>query len=218
MAEPTVPLPPTPPQPAPSSGGGGGGGGDYPVVVDFDRADEVANWRPLVNWLLVIPHLVIVYFLDIIERALAFLSFVLVLFTRRIPDSIFDFRVMVYRYQWRVVTYLCFMRDEYPPFAFDMIATDDGVDPARLSIVRPGEMDRWKPLYKWILAIPHYIVLIGLAVASVFALIGAFFVVLFTGKFPRSIRDFVVGTMRWATRVNAYVLFMTDEYPPFSLT
>ncbi len=218
MAEPTAPLPPPPPPPAPPSGGGGSGGAGYPVAVDFERAVEVANWRPLVNWLLALPQLVIVNALRSVEQLLGLLSFFFVLFTRRVPDGIFTFRVMVYRYEWRVLSFFLFMREEYPPFAFDLVADDDGTDAARLSIANPGEMDRWKPLYKWILAIPHFLVLAGLWIASSFAMVGAFFVVLFTGKFPHGIRDFVVGTVRWTDRVLAYAFFMTDVYPPFSLT
>jgi hypothetical protein len=186
--------------------------------VDLERPDEVARWRPLVNWLLAIPQLFVVYVLQIVERALALLSFVLVLFTRRIPDGIFDFRVMAYRYQWRVGTFFLFMRDEYPPFAVDMLAIDDASDAARLSIERPGEMNRWLPLVKWFLAIPHYIVLALLLIAAVAVSFVAFFAVIFTGRWPRGLRDFVVGVARWSFRVNAYVLFMTDRYPPFRLS
>ena len=198
--------------PAPSHGPA------YPVVVDFARSDEVARWRPLLNWLLVIPQFVVVYFLDIVERALAFLSFFLVLFTKQIPDSIFDLRVMVFRYQWRVVTFAFFMRDEYPPFAFELSPLDDGSDPARLSIERPGEMNRWLPLVKWLLAVPHYIVLAFLAIGAFFVWIIAFFAVLITGRYPRGLRDYMVGVVRWSSRVMAYVTFMTDVYPPFSLS
>ena len=80
------------------------------------RGEEVARWRPLVNWLLAIPQFIVVYLLVIAERALSILSFFFVLFTKRIPDSIFNFRAMAYRYQWRVTTFAFFMRDEYPPF------------------------------------------------------------------------------------------------------
>jgi hypothetical protein len=191
---------------------------DYPVVVDFDRGDEVARWRPLVNWLLAIPQFVVVYLLAIVERALALLSFFLVLFTTRIPDGIFNFRVMTYRYQWRVTTFALFMRDEYPPFSFATTPGDDGIDTARLSIQPPGEMNRWLPLVKWILAIPHYIVLTVLGVGVFFVWIFTFFAVIITGRYPQTLRDYVVGVARWGYRVNAYVLFMTDQYPPFRLS
>jgi hypothetical protein len=109
------------------------------------------------------------------------------------------------------------MRDEYPPFVFPLTAADDDTDPARLSIRPPGEMNRWLPLVKWLLAIPHYIVLAVLAIGVFVVWIISFFAVIITGAYPRGMRDFVVGVMRWGFRVNAYVLFMTDEYPPFSL-
>jgi roadblock/LC7 domain-containing protein len=209
---PPPPPPPTPPPPGPS------GPPPYPVVLEFARGDEVARWRPLVNWLLAIPQFVVVYLLGIIERVLGILSLFFVLFTKRIPDSIFNFRVMVYRYQWRVTSFAFFMRDEYPPFSFELTAIDDEIDEARLSIQPPGEMNRWLPLVKWLLAIPHYVVLAFLGIGVFFVWIITFFAVIITGRYPRGLRDFVVGVSRWAYRVTAYVLFMTDEYPPFSLS
>jgi hypothetical protein len=189
----------------------------YPVRLDFEHDDVVSRWRPLVNWLLAIPQLVVVYLLAIVERALAILSFFFVLFTKRIPDSIFDFRVMTHRYQWRVGSFAFFLRDEYPPFVFDLGPDDPGTDSASVSIDRPGELNRWLPLVKWLLAIPHVIVLLFLWLGVVVVWIVTFFVVIVTGRYPRGLRDYLVGVMRWSYRVNAYVLFMTDVYPPFSL-
>ena len=81
-----------------------------------------------------------------------------------------------------------------------------------------ADLNRWLPLVKWFLAIPHYIVLAFLAVGSVFAAIIAWFAILFTGQYPRSLFDYVVGVMRWGLRVSAYAyLLVTDQYPPFSL-
>jgi roadblock/LC7 domain-containing protein len=192
-------------------------GAAYPVSLDFDHDDVVSRWRPLVNWLLVLPQFVVIYLLAIVERALAILSFFFVLITKKIPDSIFDFRVMTFRYQWRVMSFAFFMRDEYPPFAFDLGPDDPRTDAAVVTIERPGEMNRWLPLVKWFLAIPHYIVLAFLWIAVFVVWIVTFFAVLFTGRYPRGMRDFVVGVVRWTMRVNVYVLFMTDVYPPFSL-
>ena len=87
----------------------------------------------------------------------------------------------------------------------------------RLSLVYPEHLDRWKPLYKWILAIPHYVVAAALAVAAVFAVIIGFFAVVFTGKFPLGPRDFIVNAWRYGLRVQAYVGLLTDQYPPFAL-
>ena len=90
-------------------------------------------------------------------------------------------------------------------------------DPAHLGIDYPEELNRWLPLVKWFLAIPHYIALIILGIAGFFVWIYTAFAVLFTGKYPQGAFDFMVGIHRWATRVRAYTGLMRDEYPPFTL-
>jgi hypothetical protein len=175
----------------------------------------VQNWRPLVHWLLVVPHLVVLWVLGIASGFLWFVSFFTVLFTRRNP--FLAFQAMVLRYQWRVFSYAYWMRNEYPPFDYTTTARDDGIDPATVDVEDPIEMNRWLVLVKWLLAIPHLIALLFLHIAVAVVLLVTFFAVLFTGKWPEGMRDFVVGVMRWHTRVNAYVLFLTDVYPPFSL-
>lgn len=89
--------------------------------------------------------------------------------------------------------------------------------PLRADIDRQAEYTRFLPLVKWLLAIPHYIVLILLAIGAFFAIVIAWFAVVFTRRYPRSLFDYVVGVFRWSWRVIAYVLLMTDRYPPFSL-
>jgi hypothetical protein len=89
--------------------------------------------------------------------------------------------------------------------------------PARFEISYPSELNRWLPLVKWLLAIPHYVVLFFLSIGAFFVLVFAFFAVLFTARFPRGAFDYLAGTARWAYRVAAYVHLMTDAYPPFSL-
>jgi hypothetical protein len=89
--------------------------------------------------------------------------------------------------------------------------------PAQLEIAYPQELNRWLPLVKWLLVIPHYFVLFFLGIGAFFVAIFAWFAVLFTGRFPRGAFDYLVGVTRWANRVSAYHLFMTDPYPPFSL-
>jgi hypothetical protein len=89
--------------------------------------------------------------------------------------------------------------------------------PVQLGVVRQQEYSRWLPLVKWLLAIPHLFVLFFLGIGALFALVVAFFTVLFTGEYPRGMFDFLVGVQRWAIRVSAYTLLMVDEYPPFSL-
>jgi hypothetical protein len=91
------------------------------------------------------------------------------------------------------------------------------VHPAQMEVAYPPELNRWLPLVKWLLAVPHYIVLWFLAIAAFFVGIFAFFAVLFTGRWPRGAFDFLVGVIRWAYRVVAYVHLMVDPYPPFTL-
>lgn len=92
-----------------------------------------------------------------------------------------------------------------------------GAYPVRLEAERQEIYHRFLPLVKWLLAFPHYIVLLFVGIGAFFAVIGAFFAILFTGRYPRGLFDFVLGTFRWSYRVTAYVYLLTDRYPPFSL-
>jgi hypothetical protein len=188
-----------------------------PVQVGLDAPLEVANWRPLVHWLLAIPHFFILNVLGCVSAILIFISFFAVLFTKKIPRGIFDFMATIMRYQWRVGTYALFMREPYPPFDFEAGSADNGQDPASFSVEYPEELNRWLPLVKLLLAIPHFFVLVFLFLGGLFAWIGSFFAVLFTGKYPEGIRNYIVGVSRWSIRVQVYVNLMRDEYPPFSL-
>jgi hypothetical protein len=192
--------------------------GSYPARLDLRAPNKVANWRPLVHWLLAIPQILIARVLGALRGVLSLISFFSVLFTRQIPEPIFNMIVMTRRYTWRTVSYTFWMRESYPPFSFTSTAQDDGLDPAMLSVDYPRELNRWLPLVKWLLAIPHYVVLLFLGIAQIFVIFPiSFFVVLFTGSYPEGLRSYVVGVQRWALRVGAYVAFLRDEYPPFSL-
>ena len=220
MSQTPPPPPPSSPPPPPPSGSASPGPsspGGYPVEVDFDRAYEVERWRPIANWLLAIPQWIVAYVLILIERVLGFICFFTILFTKDVPEPIYNFRVMAYRYLWRVVSYAGFLRNEYPPFSFETVTADDGIDPATLTMNRPAEFNRWAPLYKWLIAIPHYFVLFVLEIGLLFVIIIAFFAVIFTGEYPKALRDYYVGVFRWYIRVDSYVYLMHDAYPPFSL-
>ncbi len=190
----------------------------YPVQLEFQNDAHIARWRPLVQWLLAIPQLVIVNVLSSLRNILTLISFFTVLFTKKIPRPLFDVIAMTYRYEWRTLSYVMFLHEDYPPFDFQPAATDDGVDVhSALTIEYPEELSRWMPLVKWLLAVPHYIALFFLAIASMLAVVVGFFAVLITGEYPLGIRDFVVSVYRWGLRVQAYVGLLTDQYPPFSL-
>jgi len=190
----------------------------YPAQLGFEGGLHIARWRPLVQWLLAIPQLLISYALGQVRNVLVLISLFSVLFTKRIPRSLFDMIALTYRYEWRTSSYALFLREEYPPFDFQPAADDDGVDPHTVvTLTYPESLNRWKPLYKWFLAIPHYIVLLALMLAGVFVVIAGFFAVVVTGKYPIGLRNFLVGVSRYSLRVQAYVGLLNDQYPPFAL-
>jgi len=191
----------------------------YPVSLEFDADRQITRWRPLVQWILAIPHLMIAWALRSLRQVLTLISFFTVLFTEQIPRPIFDAIVMTYRYEWRATSYALFMHEDYPPFDFALTADDDGAEPhTSLRLTYPEHLERWKPLYKWFLAIPQYFVVIGLFVVGCLGLVTGLFAVLFTGEYPQGIRNFLVDAYRYALQVEAYVGFLTDRYPPFSLS
>ena len=190
----------------------------YPVQLEFHADRHITRWRPLVQALLAVPHLMIASALRTLRQVLTLISLFAVLFTKQIPRPIFDVIVMTYRYEWRAMSYAFFLHEDYPPFDFALSSQDDGVEPhTSLSLTYPEHLARWQPLYKWLLALPHYLVLVGLAIAACLGIVAGFFTVLVTGEYPERIRDFLVNAYRYALRVEAYVGFLTDRYPPFSL-
>jgi hypothetical protein len=191
----------------------------YPAQLEFQADRHITRWRPLVQWLLAVPQLLIARALSALRSVLTLISFFTVLFTEKIPRPLFDMIATTYRYEWRAMSYALFLHEDYPPFDFAPAANDNGVEPhTTLSIIYPEHLARWKPLYKWFLAIPQYFVLIALAIAAIFAVIGGFFAVVFTGEYPTGLRDFLVNVYRYGLRVQAYVGLLTDEYPPFRLS
>lgn len=136
----------------------------------------------------------------------------MLLFRHKYPRWWFDWNAALTKFSARVSAYVCLMRDEYP--------STDEEQSVHVEIPYPdvSQLSPWKPLVKWFLAIPHYIVLSVLGIAAVFCVIIAWFAILFTGKYPRGLFDFVTGVFRWSLRVAAYsFLLVTDDYPPFSL-
>jgi len=138
---------------------------------------------------------------------------VMILFRQKYPRWWFEWNLQLLRFSNRVGVYLALMRDEYP--------STDEEQAVHLNIAYPDaktELNRWLPLVKWLLAIPHYVVLLFLAIAGVVVVIIAWFAILFTGRYPRGLFDFLVGVGRWSLRVTAYAFVLTtDRYPPFSL-
>jgi hypothetical protein len=143
-----------------------------------------------------------------------FVATVLIIaFRVRYPRWWFDFARELTRFEARIGSYLALLTDQYPSTVDEQAV--------HLEIDYPDvqrDLNRWLPLVKWLLAVPHYVVLLFLWLAAVIAVVIAWFAILFTGRYPRSLFDFVVGVGRWSLRVGAYAfLLVTDRYPPFSL-
>ena len=187
----------------------------YPIEVELDHGLEVARWRPFLNWVLAIPHFIVLYVLGFVMVVVWVITFFAVLFTGRIPAGLFDLQVMYWRYSWRTYSYLAGLRGGYPPFDFQ--TNGEEPDVATFRADRPERLSRWMIFVKWLLALPHYVVLALLFVAAFFAWGVGALAVLVTGRWPDAIQHLLVGVMRWSFRVYGYVYLLTDEYPPFSL-
>jgi len=140
-------------------------------------------------------------------------TMLMIVFRERYPRWWFDFAREFARFAARVWAYAFLLTDKYPSTVDEQSV--------HLEIDYPDverDLNRWMPLVKWLLAIPHFVVLVILAIGAIFAIFVAWFAILFTGRYPRGLFDYVVGVFRWGLRVEAYALLLvTDRYPPFSL-
>src|SRR5689334_12872677 len=194
----------------------------YPLRLTGELSPRLSRGLWLVKWLLAIPHFIVLFFLWIAFVVVSVVAFFAILFTGRYPRRLFDFNVGVLRWSWRVgfYTYSALGTDRYPPFTL----RDVPDYPARLEVEYPGELSRGLALVKWwLLAIPHYLIVAvfldsgwtvwgvheGWGAVSFGGLITlmvliAAVVLLFTGRYPKAIYDFVLGMNRWVFRVAAY--------------
>jgi hypothetical protein len=190
----------------------------YPINLRLEAPAEVANWRPLVHWILVIPHALIASVLSNVGGVLAFVSWFIILFTGRLPEGIARFQCLVLRYETRAYSYAFWLREPYPEFEFEMSGDDPGTDPVRVDITPQLEdRNRLTVGLRFIWIVPIAIFAAIISVVAWLALIVGFFVVLFTGRWPDGLRDLIVGAGRLLVRVNGYAYLLVDDYPPFSL-
>jgi Domain of unknown function (DUF4389) len=207
----------------------------YPLRLTGELSPQLSRWRWLVKWLLAIPHFIVLIPLWIAFAAVSVLAFFAILLTGRYPRGLFDFNVGVMRWSWRVgfYSYSALGTDRYPPFTLKDVPDY----PARLEVEYPESLSRGLVLVKWwLLALPHYLVVAVFAGGAWAAWTGAGsdwmwgsgglvgllvlfagVVLLFTGRYPKPLYDFVLGMNRWVFRVGAYAALMTDKYPPFRL-
>lgn len=210
----------------------------YPATLEIDYQDKLSRVTTFFRIILVIPILIVLGLLTSgaeglggtipmggetfstttnaglgILGSLFIVTILLMLFRHKYPKWWFDFNVALHRFSWRITSYLLVITDRYP-------STDEDQN-VHLDVPYPdakNELNRFLPLVKWLLAIPHYIVLFFLYAAAFIVLIIGWFAVLITGRYPRGLFDFQVGVLRWSWRVQAYAFVLaTDKYPPFSL-
>ena len=189
----------------------------YPARLEVDYPEQLNRLTTLLRIIWIIPILVILVLLtggeEGVAAGLTIATALMIVVRQRYPRWWFDFARELTRFEGRLTAYLAFLTDQYPSTVDEQSV--------HIEIDYPDveqDLNRWLPLVKWLLAIPHYIVLIVLALFAVIAVIVAWFAILITGRYPRGLFDFVVGVMRWALRVQAYAfLLVTDRYPPFSL-
>ena len=183
---------------------------DYPASLEIDYDDSSRNRLTVFfRGITVIPILLIVIGLQAISP---FPIILMVLFRQKYPRWWFDFNLEVIKFSTRIGAYMLLLTDKYP--------STDEEQSIHLTLDYPaqGELNRWLPLIKWILAIPHYIVLSVLLTVEIVLVLVGWVVILITGKLPEGIHKFMVGVSRWSLRVQAYAfLLTTDKYPPFSL-
>ncbi|MEE9234837.1 MAG: DUF4389 domain-containing protein [Candidatus Acidoferrales bacterium] len=194
----------------------------YPARLAIDYPDRhLKRWSTLLRIVYAIPILIVLALVGgngggsggaTAGGQLVLGPLVMILFRRKYPRWWFDWNLEFLRFVTRVFGYLLLLDDRYP--------ATDADQSVQLELDYPDvpqELNRWLPLVKWILALPHYAVLFVLWVVVVLSVVAAWFAILATGRYPRGLFDFVVGVMRWTLRVNAYAfLLTTDRYPPFS--
>jgi hypothetical protein len=205
----------------------------YPARLEVDHVDRYDRVKTLFRAVLVIPIAILYEILTAgvtrtvyeqsgeelstttggIGSGLFLATMLMILFRQRYPRWWFDFALELTRFSARICAYFALLTEAYPS-----TVEQQGV---HLELDYPEverDLNRWLPLVKWLLAIPHVVVLVFLSIGAAVAVVVAWFAILFTGRYPRALFDFVVGVGRWWLRVEAYaVLLVTDRYPPFSL-
>jgi hypothetical protein len=231
---PSAPPPPPPPGAFPAPPGAFPPDAPYPARLQIDYPEQLDRVTTAFRIILIIPIAIVLGIVSnsstntfqteegewvttngtSILGALFMATLLLILFRQRYPKWWFDFALELNRFGARVGAYLALLTDKYPSTVEEQTVHLEFDYPDNVE----RDLNRWLPLVKWFLAIPHFIILFFLGIGAFFVVIVAWFAILFTGKYPRGMFDYVVGVGRWALRVYAYAfLLITDRYPPFAL-
>ena len=186
----------------------------YPVALAGEYQEQVNRLLWLVKWIFVIPHVIVLWFLSVPMLITVPLSWVIIIIAGRYPEFLWAYHAGITRWSWRVnfYSYEAGGTDRYPPFSLQ--SRDDY--PADLHIEYPERSSRLTALFRWLLVIPHWIVVYFLDTIRNLLVLFALLVVLFTGRYPVSLFDIIMAMNRWIYRVSAYSILLVDDYPPFS--
>jgi hypothetical protein len=207
--EASTPAPPPPPPAEPPAAE------PYPVTLGIDYPDRpLSRLTTAFRLIVVIPILIIMMTVAAFANGVLFIpTLLMILFRKKYPRWWWDWNLNLQRFSVRIGAYVALMDDRYP--------STDEEQAVHLEYPYPDvatELGRGMPLIKWFLAIPHYVVLFLLGIAAVIAVVIAWFAIIFTGRYPRGLFDYVEGVMRWENRVQGYAFaLVTDRYPPFRL-
>jgi hypothetical protein len=187
----------------------------YPVQLSVDYPEDGRNrLTALFRIILMIPIIIVVVMASAGAGNLTFATVLMILFRKKYPRWWFDFNLELRRLSARLNAYTSYLRDEYP--------STDEEQAVHLEIAYPdaeSQLNRFMPLIKWLLAIPHYVILIILGICTFVVTLIGWLAILILGQYPRGLFEFVVGVARWGERVNAYAgMLVTDRYPPFRLS
>jgi hypothetical protein len=190
-------------------------GRPYLVV---DSPYQLARWRPLVNWVLYIPHAFIRTAVNALSNVVFFVYWLKLIFTGKLDPGLYGVMAMYERYNSRTGAFLLGYSEDYPPFDFDMNANDNAAyPPVRVDLPEAPEAITRSAALNLFKAIPHYIVVMVFLIGALFVAVIAWFAVLFTGKWPQGMRDFLVRVSNYYYRVWTYVVMVENDYPRFAL-
>ncbi|HNH86182.1 MAG TPA: DUF4389 domain-containing protein [Solirubrobacterales bacterium] len=185
--------------------------GGYPVDVDAQLLPEYSRFMPLIKWLILLPHYIVLFFLGIGAMFVAFIAFFATLFTAKYPEGMWNYMVGVHRWALRVMAYNFLITDNYPPFTLQ--ETDE--DTIQLVAEYPERVSRWRPFFAGLICIPYAIVASLIYMVASICSFFAFFTILFTKKIPAGLFNVIRNGFAWNLRAGFYSYWMPTEYPPF---